>query len=83
MARFVCVCGEQIRTSGDVPNPMEWHILSDVDFDRFHGQIDAEEIYRATTIAYRCPVSGHLYIYWEGFDQPPFVYEPLPERGPA
>lgn len=83
MAKFRCVCGAEIRTSGEIPNPLEWRMLSDVAFDGFTGLVDAEAIYRSTTIAYRCPSSGHLYIYWDGFDEAPYVYAPLPDRGPA
>lgn len=71
------MCGFQIRTSGDIPNPLEWRLLSDEQFDRFHGDVEAEAIYRATTIAYRCPQSDHLWIYWDGFDRPPSLYAPV------
>lgn len=78
MARFQCVCGEQIRTSGGIPNPLEWRLLSDSDFDAFHGLVNAEDVYAATTIAYRCPRSGHLYVFWHGFDENPTLYTPSP-----
>jgi hypothetical protein len=77
MAKFVCVCGTIIRTSGDVPNRNEWKLLSDVDFDRYSGRVDVEELYLAGTIAFRCPVSDHLWIYWDGFDKAPQLYEPI------
>ncbi|HEU0131102.1 MAG TPA: hypothetical protein VFQ85_08945 [Mycobacteriales bacterium] len=79
MAKFLCVCGQQIRTSGAIPNPDEWRVLSDVEFDEFIGMIDAEVIYRRTTIMYRCPHSGHLWFFWNGFDARPTIYEPLGE----
>jgi len=78
VAKFTCVCGETIVTSGPVPNPSEWRLLSDVDFDAFVGLVQAEDIYMSTTIMYRCPASGHLWIYWNGFDQPPSLYAPRP-----
>lgn len=76
MAKFRCVCGETISTSGGIPNPNEWHLLSDVDFDAFQGLVQAEDVYLATTIMYRCPTSGHLWIYWDGFDRQPSLYGP-------
>lgn len=81
MAKFACVCGETISTSGELPNPNEWCVLSDTDFDRFQGLVQAEDVYRAATIMYRCPVSDHLWIYWDGFDSPPSLYgtQALPE----
>jgi hypothetical protein len=59
-----------------IPNPDEWRCLADQDFELFTGLINAEDIYRETTIMYRCPKSGHLWIFWRGFDQHPSVYAP-------
>lgn len=81
MAKFLCVCGMTIRTSGSIPNPNEWRALSDVDFDAFSGAIDAEDLYLRTTIMYRCPQSDHLWIYWDGFDNSPTLYSPTPLPG--
>ncbi|MEA2435263.1 MAG: hypothetical protein QOG54_2720 [Actinomycetota bacterium] len=25
---------------------------------------------------YRCPVSDHLWVFWDGFDVPPKLYSP-------
>ena len=77
MAEWLCLCGQVIRSSGAIPNPDEWHLLSDVDFERFEGQINAEDVYMATTIAYRCPASDHLWIFWDGLDGDPSVYAPV------
>lgn len=81
MAKFRCVCGQMISTSGPIPNPHEWRVLSDTDFDAFTGPVDAEKIYRASRCLYRCPDCGHLWIFWDGFDRPPHLYrpEPLPD----
>lgn len=79
MAKFVCVCGYVIRTSGSIPNPNEWRCLSDQDFDAFTGLVDAEDIYMQSTIMFRCPESDHLWIYWDGFDQAPSLYAPRNE----
>jgi hypothetical protein len=78
MAKFLCVCGYQISTSGAIPNPNEWNLLSATDFEAFSGPINADDLYRATTFAYRCPQSDHLWIFWKGFDAPPGLYEPRP-----
>ncbi len=81
MAKFLCVCGHIIRTSGDIPHPYQWDLVSDVDFDRFPGLVDAEQIYMAATLMFRCPSSDHLWIYWDGIDQPPSLYAPSPLPG--
>ncbi len=78
MARFQCLCGEQIVTSGAIPNPIEWRCLSDDDFDAFHGRIDAEDIYMQTTLMYRCPKSDHLWFFWQGIGNSPTLYAPQP-----
>lgn len=83
MAKFVCVCGTVISTRGEIPNPNQWLMVSDIDFDAMSGLLEAEVIYRSATLAFRCPASDHLWVYWEGFDRPPRLYAPAPgaERG--
>ncbi len=78
MARFRCVCGELIVTSGDIPNPIEWRCLSDCDFDDFAGMVNVENVYARTTIMYRCPASDHLWFFWDGIEAPPRLYAPQP-----
>jgi hypothetical protein len=81
VAKFLCVCGQALSTSGPIPNPDEWRCLSDTDFDAFTGLVNAEDIYQQSTMMYRCPASGHLWVFWRGFEEPPAVYTPtaLPE----
>lgn len=81
MAKFVCVCGHPLTTSGLIPNPDEWRCLSDSDFEAFTGLVNAEDLYLQSTIMYRCPESGHLWIFWRGVGAPPTLYAPsdLPE----
>ncbi|MCE1173257.1 MAG: hypothetical protein LWW77_01445 [Propionibacteriales bacterium] len=78
MARFRCVCGEVLVTSGEIPNPTEWLCLSASGFEAFTGQVDAEAVYLGSTLMYRCPTSDHLWVYWRGFDEPPSLYGPQP-----
>lgn len=73
MAKFKCVCGHQPSTSGTIPNPSEWHCLSDADFDAFEGLVHAEDVYTQSTIMYRCPTSEHLWCFWNGIDEPPAI----------
>lgn len=76
MAKFRCVCGEPISTSGAIPNPLQWLCISDVDYDAITGTVDAEELYQQMTLFFRCPRSDHLWIYWDGLDRPPSLYTP-------
>jgi hypothetical protein len=76
VAKFLCVCGYSLSTSGLIPNPDEWRCLSDTDFDGFDGLVNAEEIYLRSTIMYQCPVSDHLWIFWKGSAEAPALYSP-------
>lgn len=77
MAKFRCVCGENITTSGAIPNPNEWLYISDVDFERYSGTVDAEALYQAFGSAFVCPRSGHIWIFKRGFDHDPEGYAPI------
>jgi hypothetical protein len=33
VGKFFCTCGTIVRTSGAIPNPNEWHLIADEDFD--------------------------------------------------
>lgn len=76
MAKFLCVCGRSISTSGLIPNPDQWQCLSDSDFEAFTGRVNSEDIYLQSTVMYRCAESGHLWFFWNGIDAPPSLYTP-------
>ncbi|MBE1605610.1 hypothetical protein [Actinopolymorpha pittospori] len=38
-------------------------------------------MYLQATVMFRCPHSGHLWIYWNGMDEPPAMYWPEPYCG--
>ncbi|MFC5267663.1 hypothetical protein ACFPJ1_36580 [Kribbella qitaiheensis] len=76
MAKWLCACGTTIRSSGEIPNPMQWMLMSDQDFDAFSGLVQAEDVYMGMTIAFRCPTCDRLHIFWRGMDDDPVVYAP-------
>jgi hypothetical protein len=78
MSKFRCLCGEIITTSGDIPNPDEWLYVSDVEFDRYSGSIQAENLYQAFGQAFLCPKSGHIWLFRDGIDAEPTGYAPIP-----
>ena len=87
MARFRCVCGAQLSTSGEIPNPIEWNLLASSEWE---DDPDTERLYFRSTLAYLCPESGHLWIFWRGFDADPSLYTPtdlprpmVPRRSPG
>jgi hypothetical protein len=73
-----CKCGHRI-SYGEIPSKDEWLFISDVDFDTFAGQVDAEQVYRAMRSFLKCPVCGRLWFFWNGFQQPAEEY--LPAKG--
>jgi hypothetical protein len=75
MSKFLCPCGEVIRISGSIPNPVEWLLESDRAFDHDHT-IDPQELYFRMVHLFRCPTSDHLFIFWRGFDAPGTTYSP-------
>ena len=77
MAKFQCLCGATISTSGAIPNPMELHLIPD---DRIGGLVGAERLallLQAAVPVYRCPNSDHLWVFWRGYDAPATPYQPV------
>jgi len=77
MPKFICPCGELIDC-GRIPNPAEWHLISDEEFDQLRGVADVEDIYLATRIVLICPKCDGLIVFWNGFDHRPTVYRAIP-----
>lgn len=79
MASFRCTCGELIRTSGPIPNPIEWRLLKDEAFDvPEYPVLDGWTLTMGSVTAYRCPRSDHLYVFWDGIENAPSLYTPTP-----
>ena len=76
MAKWLCACGETLRSSGDIPNPIEWLLISDQDFDAFSGLVQAEDVYSAMQHAFRGPSCGRLHVHWSGMGGEQVVYVP-------
>lgn len=77
MSKFRCICGHALTTSGEIPNPDEWLFVSDVEYAKFEGAIDAERLYAEFGRAYVCPVSGHLWLFHNPSQGEPTGYAPL------
>ncbi|KLN36440.1 hypothetical protein FB00_00905 [Cellulosimicrobium funkei] len=63
-----------IRSSGPIPNPIEWLLVSDTDFDEFSGRATADDVYAAAQHAFRCPTCDRLHVFWSGLAEPSTVY---------
>jgi len=64
-----------VLSFSEIPCSIAWRIISDVAFEKFSGQVDAEEIYLATEKVLRCPRCGRLWVFW-GPDNRPQEYVP-------
>ncbi len=75
MPKMLCECGTILRWS-EIPNPIEWLLIKDTDYDQFPEMIDSEELYKATTSLLRCPSCDRLWVFWDGWKNDPTPYEP-------
>lgn len=75
MPSILCKCKERLRF-GEIPNPIEWLIVSDKAYGSFVGTIDAEALYRSMNSILKCPKCGRLWVFWDGFDSDPSCYSP-------
>lgn len=78
MAKWLCACDTTIQSSGEIPNPTQWQLISDQDFEVFTGAVEAEDVYTSMTTAFRCPTCDRLHVFWQGMDHDPRVYAPEP-----
>lgn len=75
MPKTTCSCGEILRY-GEIPCPIEWLLISDCDFDKFAGMVNSEEIYMSMKSLLRCPKCNRLWVFWDGFNNPPEEFVP-------
>jgi len=77
MPGLSCSCGHRI-SYGEIPCKDEWLIISDVVFDAFTRAVDAEELYRAMRSILKCPICGHLWVFWDGYQEAAQEFVPRP-----
>ncbi|MBF9239196.1 hypothetical protein I2I05_17460 [Hymenobacter sp. BT683] len=75
MPKELCKCG-QFLDLGAIPNPGEWLLIADVDYDRYTGPVDAETLYADMKSMLVCPHCGRLLVYWQGFGNGYTAYRP-------
>lgn len=73
MPKVLCDCGKCINVSG-IPSAYQYLYLSDIDFEAFHGTVDAEAVYAKMDICIQCPSCLRLHVYNNGFDAVPLTY---------
>jgi hypothetical protein len=75
---LILIVGE-ILHDGEIPCPNEWLFISDVEFDKFSGNVDAEEIYNAIKSLIKCSRCDTIWFFWNGFQAEPQQYIPQPK----
>ncbi|MDI4644280.1 hypothetical protein [Cohnella hashimotonis] len=75
MPKIQCTCGNMLRM-GDIPCKIQYMFISDTDFDELQGAVDAEELYLKMKMFFQCDSCSRLWVYWNGFDNPPKEYAP-------
>ncbi|WP_167363054.1 hypothetical protein [Streptomyces canus] len=68
MAKFRCRCGEVIAMSGEIPNPLEWHLASDQELEDFWEPGNFEGLQQVARPVFLCPVCGRIWVYWDGYE---------------
>lgn len=74
MPKILCNCNSIIPL-GEIPSPHQYLMISDVEYDSFHGQVDAEDVYAAMKLVAKCPNCARLHIFWNGYGSPQTVYK--------
>jgi hypothetical protein len=73
MPAIKCKCGNKI-SYGEIPSYNELLIISDVDFDKYEGKIDAEELYKNMKSVLHCNKCNRWWFFKDGFDNKPICY---------
>jgi len=60
-----------------MPNPQEWHLLSDHDLFAAEDSMSFDDILHRSTFVYRCDQCDRLHVFWSGLgDDNWTVYAP-------
>lgn len=76
MPTMMCACGHMLSFT-PIPCEIEWLLIRDTEFDELssaQGDVDAEDIYRRMKSLLRCPECDRLWVFWDGFGEPPHQY---------
>ncbi|KXX69171.1 hypothetical protein [Flammeovirga sp. SJP92] len=74
MPGIKCKCGNVIKF-GEIPNSNEWLFISDVEYDKYSGNVDSEKLYMDLKSMLICQKCKRIWIYWNGYDNAPTPYK--------
>jgi hypothetical protein len=73
MPKIVCKCGEILNYSY-IPCEIEYKFISDVDYDKYSGMIDSEDLYSNMKSMLLCNKCFRLWVFWLGYKEKPTEY---------
>lgn len=76
MAKWLCTCGNLMRSSGAMPNPQEWHLLPDTILMNLSDEVRIDDVTSQFTFAYRCEDCDRLHVFWHDLGKDPTIYAP-------
>ncbi|GGJ30428.1 hypothetical protein [Paenibacillus hunanensis] len=79
MPKLLCTCNNILNLQ-DIPCKVQYNFISDVDYDKYHDNINAEELYQEMKIFVECDKCGRLWFFWNGFDEEPLEYLPVSKQ---
>ncbi|MBA4145869.1 MAG: hypothetical protein C0523_08910 [Cytophaga sp.] len=74
MPKIKCYCGEVISLS-EIPSLNQLLLISDVEFDKFRGKVDVEELFEKMKLVVYCNSCKRLHVYYNGFDEEATIYK--------
>lgn len=74
MPSIACKCGNRLNF-GEIPNPVEWLLVSDTHFDMLPDLIETEALYQKFLHMLKCGTCARIWIFWQGFEFDPVCYE--------
>ncbi|MBF0227971.1 MAG: hypothetical protein HQK76_21225 [Desulfobacterales bacterium] len=75
MPSIKCKCGHKI-SYGEIPNPNELLIISDIEFDALPEAIDVEQLYKQMKSMLQCNKCNRLWYFNNGFENDPIGFVP-------
>ena len=74
MPKLVCKC-KNILDLSPIPCRDQYLFISDMEFDTVPDELPAGDLYSKFELFFECPNCERLWVYWNGFSNPPKIYQ--------
>ncbi|MPY59950.1 hypothetical protein [Streptomyces spongiae] len=54
--------------SGEIPNPLEWHLVSDKEIEDYWESEDFSGLHQVARPVFLCPACGRIWVFWNGYE---------------